>query len=247
MINEDKSIRAISLAIECLEWFRSVKWAKRMHVKSINRTRYFVVKQITRRLCDERTDKDFYFSEDFSLIYIIYSNFRMSRLMSMTQRVWNIIIIIINSRDKIGIGFTSKEQYVTQRARDAYMTSICQSTTSFDLSFAIQSIEISSNDITILNKQLQWQIDNHTREFKYVKLDSTKLQLMVHPQSEGSKRKEKAVPESQDDEEQGMTRTNVNALFLFLSPGKDLTQIVDNTELQMRYWKWMSLNIVFLF
>jgi hypothetical protein len=58
-----------------------------MHVKSINRTRYFVVKQITRRLCDERTDKDFYFSEDFSLIYIIYSNFRMSRLMSMTQRV----------------------------------------------------------------------------------------------------------------------------------------------------------------
>jgi hypothetical protein len=60
---------------------------------------------------------------------------------------------------------------------------------------------------------------------------------MIHPQLEGSKRKEKekAVPESQDDEEQGMPRTIANALFLFLSPGKDLTQIVDNTELQMRY------------
>ncbi len=75
------------------EWFRSVMWAKQMHTESTKRSQYFVFKMIMRRLDDERTERDFYSSEDFSLIYIVYSNFRMNRLKSMTQRVWNIIII----------------------------------------------------------------------------------------------------------------------------------------------------------
>jgi hypothetical protein len=83
-----------SLTIECLEWFRSIMLAKRMHTKSSDRSQYFVFKLTMRRLDDERTEKDFYFSKDFSLIYIVYNNSRMSRLKSMTQRVWNIIIII---------------------------------------------------------------------------------------------------------------------------------------------------------
>jgi hypothetical protein len=76
-----------SLTIECLEWFRSVMWTKRMHTKSIKRSQYFVFKMIMRRLDDEKTKRDFYFSEDFSLIHIVYSNSRISRLKSMTQRV----------------------------------------------------------------------------------------------------------------------------------------------------------------
>jgi hypothetical protein len=83
-----------SLIIECLEWFRSIMWAKRMHTKSTNKFQYFVFKMTMRRLDDEKAERDFYFSEDFSFIHIVYSNFRMSRLKSMTQRVWNIIIII---------------------------------------------------------------------------------------------------------------------------------------------------------
>jgi hypothetical protein len=90
-----------SLTIECLEWFRSVMWAKRMHTKSINRSQYFDSKLIMRRLDDERTEEDFYFSEDFSFIYIVYSNFRMSRLKSMTQRVWSIIIIIYDTSSRL--------------------------------------------------------------------------------------------------------------------------------------------------
>jgi hypothetical protein len=82
-----------SLAIECLEWFRSVMWAKRMHTKLTNRFQYFVFEMTVRRLDDERTEKDFYFSKDFSFIHIVYSNSCMSWLKSMTQRVWNIIII----------------------------------------------------------------------------------------------------------------------------------------------------------
>ncbi len=83
-----------SLTIECLEWFRSAMWAKRMHTESTERSQYFAFKTITRRLDDERAERDFYFSEDFSFIHIVYNNSRMNRLKSMTQRVWNIIIII---------------------------------------------------------------------------------------------------------------------------------------------------------
>jgi hypothetical protein len=92
-----------SLAIECLEWFRSVTWAKRMHIESTNKSQYFAFKTITRRLDDERAERDFYFSEDFSLIHIVYNNSRMSRLKLMTQRVWNIIIIIIHIKNEIKV------------------------------------------------------------------------------------------------------------------------------------------------
>jgi hypothetical protein len=73
-----------SLAIECLEWFRSIRWAKRMHTKSTEKSQYFVFKMTVRRLDDERTERDFYSSEDFSFIHIVYNNFCMNRLKSMT-------------------------------------------------------------------------------------------------------------------------------------------------------------------
>jgi hypothetical protein len=68
---------------------------------------------------------------------------------------------------------------MTQRARDTYVASICQFETSFDWSLLAQSIEISSKNITTLNKRLQWQIDNHFRDINYVKFDSTTFQLMI--------------------------------------------------------------------
>jgi hypothetical protein len=71
------------------------------------------------------------------------------------QLIKDIDIAIINFKDKIRLALISKKQYVTQRARDAYVASIYQFETSFDLSLAAQSIEISSKNITILNKRLQ--------------------------------------------------------------------------------------------
>jgi hypothetical protein len=55
-----------------------------MHIKLTDKTQYFVVKLTTRRLRDERTKKDFYFSKDFSFIYIVCNNSRINRLKSMT-------------------------------------------------------------------------------------------------------------------------------------------------------------------
>jgi hypothetical protein len=91
------------------------------------------------------------------------------------QLIQNVDIAITSSKDKIRLALISKKQYVTQRARNAYVASICQSKASFDLFLAVQSIEVSSKNITTLNKRLQWQIDNHSRDLKYVKLDSTTL------------------------------------------------------------------------
>jgi hypothetical protein len=63
-------------------------------------------------------------------------------------------IIITSARDKMRIKLIFKEQYVTQRAREIYLTFICQSKASFNLSRAVQSIEYSSNDIVSLSKRL---------------------------------------------------------------------------------------------
>jgi hypothetical protein len=71
------------------------------------------------------------------------------------QLIQNVDIAIISSKNKVRLALISKEQYVTQRARDAYVASICQSKASFDLFLAAQSIEISSENITTLNKRLQ--------------------------------------------------------------------------------------------
>jgi hypothetical protein len=71
------------------------------------------------------------------------------------QLIKDVDIAITSSKDKIKLALISKKQYVAQRARDAYVVSICQFEASFDLSLAAQSIKISSENITILNKRLQ--------------------------------------------------------------------------------------------
>jgi hypothetical protein len=83
------------------------------------------------------------------------SYFRQISQFDHFQLIQNVDIAIISSRSKVRLALISKEQYVIQRARKAYVASICQSKASFDLSFAAQSIEVSSENITTLNKRLQ--------------------------------------------------------------------------------------------
>ena len=72
-----------------------------------------------------------------------------------------------------------KNQYVIQRARNAYVISICQFETFFDLTYAAQAINVILNDIALLNKRLTWQIENKLRKLKYVKFDFDSLHLMI--------------------------------------------------------------------
>ncbi len=87
--------------------------------------------------------------------------------------------IITSARDKVHIKLTLRDQYIAQRARETYLTSICQSEASFDLSHAAQFTEMSSDDINALNKRLQWQIINQIRDLKYVRLNQTSFRLMI--------------------------------------------------------------------
>ena len=61
----------------------------------------------------------------------------------------------ISAKNIVCSKLTSKEQYVAQRARDVYVTSICQFEASFDLSNAAQTINSTNENIKALNKRLQ--------------------------------------------------------------------------------------------
>lgn len=86
---------------------------------------------------------------------------------------------IISSRGVVRPKLSTKEQYIAQRTRGVYLASICQSEVSFDLFYAAQSTEFSSDDVIVLNKRLQWQMDNKTRGLKYVKLDRNSLKVVI--------------------------------------------------------------------
>lgn len=88
-----------------------------------------------------------------------------------------------SSRGTVRDSLTPKEQYVAQRARGAYIASVCQPEASFDLSFAAQTTNPEGSDFKALNKRLQWQIDNPTRGLKFVKLDKDSLKLLVFTDS----------------------------------------------------------------
>jgi hypothetical protein len=86
-------------------------------------------------------------------IDIIY--FRQETHIQGIQLIQLIESIITSARDKIRVMLILRNQYIAQRAREAYLTFICQSEASFDLFHAAQSTEVSSDDINALNKRLQ--------------------------------------------------------------------------------------------
>jgi archaeosine-15-forming tRNA-guanine transglycosylase len=76
--------------------------------------------------------------------------FDQIRLINMT-----ILVDLIDSRSQIRKMITSKDQYVTQRARDAYIVIMIQSEANFDLFLIAQIINFKEEDATRLNKCLQ--------------------------------------------------------------------------------------------
>lgn len=88
-----------------------------------------------------------------------------------------------SSRGIVREKLSPKDQYIAQRAKGAYIASICQPEASFDLSYAAQTTVFSSADIDHLNKRLQWQITNQNRGLKFVRLDPKSLQLVVFTDS----------------------------------------------------------------
>jgi hypothetical protein len=73
----------------------------------------------------------------------------------------------------------SQHEYIEQRARGAYIATICQPEAAFDLSVAAQHQNPTEADINALNKRIEWQMTNLDRGMKYVALDLPTAKLFV--------------------------------------------------------------------
>ena len=71
------------------------------------------------------------------------------------------------------------KRFIEQRARGAYISSICQPEAAFDYSTAAQHIEPGPKEAKTLNTRIKWQIDNKERGLNYVDLDPQHLRLYV--------------------------------------------------------------------
>jgi hypothetical protein len=87
---------------------------------------------------------------DYILSLTQLSQFDQIRLINIS-----ISIDLISSRDQIRKMMTSKDQYVIQRARSAYIITMTQSKVSFDLSLIVQITNFKEEDAKRLNKRLQ--------------------------------------------------------------------------------------------
>ena len=72
-----------------------------------------------------------------------------------------------------------KHRYVEQRARGAYIATICQPEAAFDLSVAAQSQEPTRDEVITLNRRLKWQLEHLDRGLNYVPLDLSTAKLFV--------------------------------------------------------------------
>ena len=90
---------------------------------------------------------------------------------------------LTSSRGEVRQAVTPKDQYIAQRARGAYIATVCQPEAAFDLSFAAQVVNPKEEHAKQLNKRLQWQIDNPSRGLKFVQLDKDSMKLIVFTDS----------------------------------------------------------------
>jgi hypothetical protein len=75
---------------------------------------------------------------------------------------------------------TDQKSYIQQRARGAYIASICQPEASFDLAAAAQTTtDPTKEEISRLNKRIIWQKQNVDRGLSYVQLKMTDLKLFA--------------------------------------------------------------------
>lgn len=86
---------------------------------------------------------------------------------------------LVSSRGLIRKSVTPKDQYVAQRARGAYVATVSQPESAFDLFFAAQVVNPKEEDAKLLNKRLDWQIKHADCGIRFVQLDPTSLKLVV--------------------------------------------------------------------
>ena len=76
-----------------------------------------------------------------------------------------------------------KNAYIAQRARGAYIATVCQPEAAFDLSSAAQTTNPTEIDATALNKRLRWQKENRTRGLNFVRINLDFAKIVVFTDS----------------------------------------------------------------
>ncbi|RWA03359.1 hypothetical protein EKO27_g11746 [Xylaria grammica] len=71
------------------------------------------------------------------------------------------------------------QQYISQRARGAYISSICQPEAAYDLSAAAQVTDPTPTDVRALNQRIKWQMDNQNRGLTFIPLDLRRTKLFI--------------------------------------------------------------------
>jgi hypothetical protein len=74
---------------------------------------------------------------------------------------------------------TNSPTYVQQRAREAYIATICQPEASFNLLAAAQVTDPGKKEIAKLNRRINWQRKNLDRRLNYVLIDLNTMKLFV--------------------------------------------------------------------
>jgi hypothetical protein len=85
----------------------------------------------------------------YSLSFTQLKQFDQIQLINLS-----ISIDLISSRNQIRKMMTSKDQYVAQRAKEAYIATMIQSEVNFDLSLIAQITNSKEEDVKRLNKRL---------------------------------------------------------------------------------------------
>jgi hypothetical protein len=93
---------------------------------------------------------DLIFSSDNFLLFTQSKQFDQIKLINLSS-----LINLTSFREEIRKMITLKDQYIAQRARDAYIATISQLEASFDSSFTAQIINFKEEDAKRLNQRLQ--------------------------------------------------------------------------------------------
>jgi hypothetical protein len=117
---------------------------------------------------------DLIFLSDNSLLFIQSKQFDQIKLINLSSS-----INLTSFREEIRKIITLKNQYVAQRARSVYITTISQFEAFFDFSFVAQIINFKDKDAKRLNQRLQWQLNNSNRELRFVSLNRNQLRLII--------------------------------------------------------------------
>ncbi len=175
-INQNKSFEMIKMQTDDIlmlknDQFAELKENELKKAKLTSKKRKILITLISIKFNDEIISID-------SSINVLLLNqskqFDQIRLINIS-----ISIDLISSRDQIKKSIISKDQYVTQRARETYIATMSQSEVNFDLSLAVQVTNSKKEDAKRLNKRLQWQLDHSIRELNFVPLNINSLKLMI--------------------------------------------------------------------